>query len=108
MCAKKLDLYSSFKPLQECIISCRKCKRLVHYRETVPEKSAFEGEPHWRKPIPGFGDHKAWLLILGLAPSIQGANRTGRIFTGDDSAKFLIEALYLENFANQPTSLSAR
>ena len=95
----------NLKILTACVEECRLCPRLVHFRETVPAKKAFADQPHWRKPVPGFGDPHAWFLITGLAPSIQGGNRTGRLFTGDESARFLFQALYQEGFANQPTSL---
>lgn len=97
----------SFAPLNETIICCRKCPRLVHFREHVAERKSFQGQTYWRKPVPGFGDPEAWLLILGLAPAAQGANRTGRVFTGDPSAKFLMQALYKAGFASQPTSETA-
>jgi uracil-DNA glycosylase family 4 len=88
------------------VTACRRCPRLVQFRENVPEKKQFEGQIYWKKPVPGFGDPNAYLLILGLAPSAQGGNRTGRIFTGDESARFLFKALYQEGFASQPTSES--
>lgn len=96
-----MDKLSQF---EDTIQSCRLCPRLVTFRESVAPKPKFEEETYWRKPVPGFGDTKGWLLILGLAPAPHGGNRTGRLFTGDLSAKFLINALYETGFANQRTS----
>jgi len=98
------NLNQSFEMLNERIINCRRCPRLVAFRENVTLRRAFCEEKGWRKPVPGFGDRKAWLLILGLAPSVEGGNRTGRIFTGDGSARFLIKMLYKAGLATQPFS----
>jgi uracil-DNA glycosylase len=95
----------NFKLLGQQIESCRLCPRLVENRESLPPKKQFASCPYWRKPVAGFGDEEAQVLILGLAPSADGANRTGRIFTGDPSAKFLMRALYETGFANQPDSI---
>ncbi|CCB89049.1 uracil-DNA glycosylase [Simkania negevensis] len=92
--------------LNQIVSACRKCPRLVEYRETLPKRSAYKDEAYLREPTPGYGDPKARLLILGLAPSAHGGNRTGRIFTGDESARFLMKMLYQVGFANQPTSFS--
>lgn len=96
----------NFEKLNSKIIQCRLCPRLVRYREKVFIRACEDQHCGWRKPVPGFGDEKAHLLIIGLAPSIEGANRTGRIFTGDFTSDFLIKNLYLANLANQPTSES--
>jgi uracil-DNA glycosylase len=98
--------FTSFEQLRAEVVQCRRCPRLVGFRENVPPKPKFQNQAFWRKPVPGFGDPQAWLLILGLAPSPDGGNRTGRIFTGDQTGVFLMKMLYQAGFSNQPTSES--
>ena len=90
--------------LAEAVVACRRCPRLVKFRESVPPRKSFRSEVYWRRPVPGFGDPGASLVIIGLAPAAHGGNRTGRVFTGDESGRFLVSALYEAGYANKPIS----
>ncbi|HYK93097.1 MAG TPA: uracil-DNA glycosylase [Thermoplasmata archaeon] len=96
----------SLAAVREEIVGCRRCERLVRFRERVAreKKREFREEEYWGRPVPGFGDPAARLAVVGLAPAAHGANRTGRVFTGDRSASFLVEAFHATGFASQPTS----
>ncbi len=101
--------HAELRALTEEIVACRACPRLVAWREEVAreKRAAFRDETYWGKPVPGFGDPNARLLLVGLAPAAHGGNRTGRVFTGDRSGDFLFASLYRTGFANQAESVRA-
>ena len=97
----------ALQQLNQQIISCTQCPRLVEYRQAIAreKRRMYSDWVYWGRPVPGFGDESARVLILGLAPAAHGANRTGRMFTGDGSSEWLLRSLYKYDFSNQPSSV---
>jgi len=97
----------SLERIRQEVVACARCPRLVRYRASVARerKREFRDEEYWGRGVPGFGDPNARLVVVGLAPAAHGSNRTGRVFTGDRSAAFLVRAFHAVGYANQPTSL---